>query len=167
MLKSPEPEIVAELEKLGSKSVPALIRATKDKDDFTRWEAVNMLGQLKYPRSMKAVLGVVLRDNDVHARWRAIWALSRFEPDQVKPLLIKALKNQSKKIKWNAAVALSIFGDNKARSYLLKGLKSEDNWQRWEAFCFCSCFSLPRHPCPILGFPFPDPKARSCMSTRL
>ncbi len=118
---------------LGSKAVPALSKSTKSQSSVIRWEAVNLLGQIADPGGQKSVINVVLTEDDVHARWRAIWASSRFDRNSTVKLLLNALRSKNKIRKWNAAIALSLYANQKSLPVLIEGLKSKDEWKTWEA----------------------------------
>jgi len=117
---------------LGEAAVPPLILATEAEDSILRWEAVNLLGTLADLRATDAVLGVATTDPDVHARWRANWAITNLDDGTVVPRLIAKLDEQDSTIAWNAAVTLSLFGRPEAVRLLHQGLEG-DGWQQWEA----------------------------------
>jgi len=117
---------------LGAAAVPPLIVATQSDNAPLRWEAVNLLGILGDLRATAAVLLVALTDLDVHARWRANWAITRLDDGLVVPRLIAALEGENQTIAWNAAVTLSLFGRTEAVPLLHQGLSSS-GWRRWEA----------------------------------
>ena len=126
-------KIRQKLFELGSKAVPALSKSTMSESSVIRWEAVNLLGQIADPQGQKPVINVVLNDDDVHARWRAIWASSRFDRNSTVKQLLTALRSKNKSRKWNAATALSLFAHQKSLPVLIEGLKSKDEWKIWEA----------------------------------
>ena len=92
---------------LGAAAVPPLILATEAENATLRWEAVNLLGALGDLRATEAVLRVATTDSDVHARWRANWAITNLDDGTVVPRLIAALRGEDPTISWNAAVTLS------------------------------------------------------------
>jgi len=120
------------LEMLGAAAVPFLIRAMEAEDPILRWEAVNLLGVLGDLRATDAVLAVATTDPDVHARWRANWALTHLDDGTVVPRLIATLSDGDSTASWNAAVTLSLFGAVEAVSILHQGLIAE-GWRKWEA----------------------------------
>lgn len=117
---------------LGEAAVPFLIPAIEAEDPILRWEAVNLLGVLGDLRATDAVLTVATTDPDVHARWRANWAITNLDDGTVVPILIAALDEEDATAAWNAAVTLSLFGRSEAVPLLHQGLDVE-GWQQWEA----------------------------------
>lgn len=117
---------------LGEAAVPSLIFATEAEDSILRWEAVNLLGMLGDLRATDAVLRVATADRDVHARWRANWAITNLDDGTVVPRLIAALSGEDPAVSWNAAVTLSLFGAVEAVPILHQGLTTE-GWRQWEA----------------------------------
>jgi len=117
---------------LGAAAVPSLIEATESSNASLRWEAVNLLGMIADPRGIDAVLSVAMTDSDVHARWRANWAITRLDDGTVVPRLISGLDNEDPTVAWNAAVTLSMFGQVEAVPMLHQGLESK-GWSQWEA----------------------------------
>ena len=117
---------------LGAAVVPTLILATESDSALLRWEAVNLLGMIADPRGIDAVLRVALIDTDVHARWRANWAITVLDDGTVILRLIAALCGEDTTVAWNAAVTLSLFDRQEAVPLLHQGLEASD-WQQWEA----------------------------------
>lgn len=113
-------------------AVPSLILATESESAILRWEAVNLLGLLRDLRATDAVLQVAMTDQDVHARWRANWAITRLDDGTVVLRLIEALHSDDPPVAWNAAVTLSLFGRAEALPVLHQGLEAE-GFQQWEA----------------------------------
>ena len=121
-----------EILSLGEGAVPSLIDATCSDDPNLRWEAVNLLGIIEDPRGIDAVLRLAISDPDVHARWRANWALCCLDDGSVVPRLLAALEDEDPLIVWNAAVALSLFRAAEAVPVLYQGLEAT-GFQQWEA----------------------------------
>lgn len=117
---------------LGAAAVPTLILATESDSALLRWEAVNLLGVLGDLRGTEAVLRVAMTDPDVHARWRANWAITVLDDGTVIPRLIAALCGEDTTVAWNAAVTLSLFDRQEAVPLLHQGLEASD-WQQWAA----------------------------------
>jgi hypothetical protein len=117
---------------LGAAAVPSLILATESNNATLRWEAVNLLGALRDLHATDAVLHVAISDPDVHARWRANWAITCLDDGTVVPRLIAALDGEDPTTAWNAAITLSLFGRPEAVPLLHQGLLAE-GWRRWEA----------------------------------
>jgi len=117
---------------LGAAAVLSLIPATESENATLRWEAVNLLGALGDLRATGAVLEVALTDPDVHARWRANWAVTCLDDGTVVPRLIAALDEEDSTVAWNAAVTLSLFGCPESVPLLHKRLEG-NGWQQWEA----------------------------------
>ncbi len=117
---------------LGAAAVPFLILATESDNALLRWEAVNLLGTLADLRATDAVLHVAMTDSEVHARWRANWAITNLNDGTVVPQLIAGLDDENRTVAWNSAVTLSLFSAVEAVPLLHEGLKS-DGWRQWEA----------------------------------
>ena len=117
---------------LGEAAVPPLILVTESDNALLRWEAVNLLGILGDLRATDAALHLAMTDPDVHARWRANWAITNLDDGTVVPRLIAALKDENRTVAWNAAVTLSLFGEIEAVPLLHDGLEA-DGWRQWEA----------------------------------
>ncbi len=121
------------IEALGPTIAPALARHLDHPDCFTRWEVVSLLGQFARPETLETVVEFALGEDEVHARWRSFWAVSRFDRNRTVPLLLKALKSRNRTRRWRAALMLSMLRRAEAVPVLLKGLDSDDDWIRWEA----------------------------------
>lgn len=119
--------------RLGDEVLPFLIHATRNKDSNLRWWAVDLLGSLQNKNAVSAVLERALFDEDVHVRWRSIWAITRLKDDTVIQILLKVIIGSEEISKWNAAIILSVFSRVEACPILLSGLKSRNEFQRWEA----------------------------------
>ena len=117
---------------LGAAAVPPLILATESDNALLRWEAVNLLGMLGDLRATTAVLHVAMTDPEVHARWRANWAITNLDDGTVVPRLIAGLDNEDRAVAWNCAVTLSLFGRAEAVPRLHQGLDAT-GWRQWEA----------------------------------
>ncbi len=117
---------------LGAAAVPTLILATESDSALLRWEVVHLLGVLDDLRATDAVLRVAMTDPDVHARWRANWAITVLDDGTVVPRLIATLCGEDTTVAWNAAVTLSLFSRQEAVPLLHQGLEASD-WQQWEA----------------------------------
>lgn len=117
---------------LGAAAVPPLILATESDNALLCWEAVNLLGTLGDLRATDAVLHVAMIDSDVHARWRANWAITRLDDGTVVPRLIAAFEDEDRTVAWNAAITLSMFGRAEAVPLLHQGLQTV-GWRQWEA----------------------------------
>ncbi len=117
---------------LGAAAVPPLILATESENALLRWEAVNLLGTLGDLRATDAVLHVAMTDSEVHARWRANWAITNLDDGTVVPRLIAGLDDEDPTVAWNAAVTLSLFGTVEAVPFLHQGLDAT-GWRQWEA----------------------------------
>ncbi len=116
----------------GEAAISSLVDACASPSAVVRWEAVNLLGMIGDPRGLDAVLRVATTDPDVHARWRANWALTRVDDGTAGLRLIVLLTTDDAIIAWNAAVALSLFDALEAVPILHAGLDAE-GWQQWEA----------------------------------
>lgn len=112
--------------------VDGLIAGTRSDDANLRWAAVDALGSIRDPGAIGPVMKCVLRDPDVHVRWRAIWAMTRFDERPVIRRLLTGLSSTNPQTALNAAVALSVLGRQEALERLLEGLRSSDAFRRWE-----------------------------------
>ena len=117
---------------LGVAAVPSLITATESSDALLRWEAVNLLGALGDLRATDAVLRVAMTDSEVHARWRANWAITNLDDGSVVPRLIAGMDDEDPIVAWNCAVTLSLYGVTEAVPLLHQGLDAT-GWRQWEA----------------------------------
>ena len=119
--------------RLGDEILPLIIRTTRSKDPNMRWIAVDLLGSIQNKNATSAVLQRALFDEDVHVRWRSIWAMTRLDDGNVIPVLLKMITGSEEVGKWNAAIILSVFGRVEACPVLLSGLESQNRFKRWEA----------------------------------
>lgn len=117
---------------LGAAAVPHLVAATESDSALLRWEAVNLLGGIGDLRGTDAVLHVATTDTDVHARWRANWAVTNLNDGTVTPRLIAGLESDDPMLAWNCAVTLSLFNVPDAVPTLHTGLAAT-GWRQWEA----------------------------------
>ena len=112
---------------------PELTHHLDHEDSLTRWEIVNLLGELRDPRVALNVVRFALDEDEVHARWRAFWAVSRFDRGTTVPLLLDALHGDHPVASWRAALMLTLVRHSAAVPYLVNGLASDDEWIQWEA----------------------------------
>ena len=112
-----------------------LIAATKSSDWKTRRDAVNTLGELEDPRGMPALAARALYDDNLHPRWRSLWAMSAVDREggDAMPILLDGLENDVPIVERNAAVALAFFSRTEATPELIRGLTDADEFRRWEA----------------------------------
>lgn len=129
----------------GSPRVEELIKATRDPEWKTRWDAVNALGELGDPAAIPSLAERALRDDNSHPRWRSLWAIGSIQRQggDAKPFFLAGLLDPDPVVVRNSAVALAFFGQPEARPELLRGLKDPDDFRRWEAV-----FSLKEVPSP-------------------
>lgn len=125
--------IRGELESLGFLATQALLDGLTSASELTRWEAVNLLGVIAPPDAADAVFSFALEEEDVHARWRAFWAVTCFDRASISRRIRTALKSKSPKRKWRAALIASMLGVKEASLILVAGLAEADPWIRWEA----------------------------------
>jgi HEAT repeat protein len=118
---------------LGGKAVPCLIQLCSDASDDMRWHAVDLLGAIGDPRALEPLVKCVLEDQNVHVRWRSIWAIGSMDTAAVSEKLLAALKSEDSRIQWNAAVALATMGRGEAVPVLTRGLSDPSEWKQWEA----------------------------------
>lgn len=121
-------------------------------DCFTRWEIVNLLGELRDPRVAERVVQFALGEDEVHARWRSFWAVTRFDRTTVVPMLIDALRARKEPESWRAALMLSMMRHREATPALIVGLDSDDSWIQWEALSALKSLRSPDAVDAILPF---------------
>jgi HEAT repeat protein len=119
--------------KLGEASTDTLLRGLESSRDLSRWEAVNLLGVLVPVSATEATVRFALAEDEIHARWRAAWAVCRFDRTVTTPLLLDALGGRNATRRWRAALILSMMGRQEATPAILEGLDAPDDWTRWEA----------------------------------
>jgi len=122
-----------QLERMGGRAVPALLRAYDSPHEHLRWEVVNLLGYLKDRRALPLLLESAIHDPEIHPRWRSIWALSSVDDGNAAARLRAQLTRSRGRRRRNIAVALSIFDDPAAVPVLRRGLEAKDTWTRWES----------------------------------
>ena len=127
---------------VGTEAAPTLVAWLSDPDDLTRWEAINLLGVIAPPDAAESVLEFALGEEEKHARWRAFWAVTRFDTGVTVPLLRRALRSRKKGRSWRAAMILSMMGMGDAGPFLLDGLNHPDPWNQWEALCGIKALGL-------------------------
>ena len=118
---------------LGDECVPALVEALSNPAALTRWESVNLLGTLRAPETAELLVEFALSEDEVHARWRAFWAVSRLDPKTTVPRLRAARRMRNRSRRWRAALMLSVLQRPEAGAVLVEGLGSPSAWERWEA----------------------------------
>ena len=94
---------------------------------------MNLLGTLRASQSAKSIIEFALTENEVHARWRAFWAVSRLDRMTTLLPLRSALRSRIPSRRWRAALMLSVLQQSEAGTVLVGGLKSASPWERWEA----------------------------------
>ena len=140
------------IEQLGAGIAPALSAHLEHPNCFTRWEVVSLLGQIADPDTLERVVEFALCEDEVHARWRSFWAVSRFDRDRTIPMILKALKSRNWTRRWRAALLLSMMRRREAVPVLLKGLDNDDDWIQWEALSALKSLAPPDIEKPITGF---------------
>ena len=121
------------LSNLRSAATPSLVNALQSDNDFTRWEAINLLGELADKDALDQVVQFAVTETERHASWRALWAVSRFDRKKTIPLLLKILDGPPCHQRWGAALALSMLGRKEAGRVFIDGLDNDDEWHVWEA----------------------------------
>lgn len=122
-----------ELRGLGGPAAEVLAEHLDHPDCFTRWEVVSLLGELAEPETLEIVVEFALTEEEVHARWRSFWAVTRFAARRTIPLLLEALDAGDSARRWRAALILSMLRQEAAGPVLVEGLKSTERWVQWEA----------------------------------
>jgi len=77
---------------IGRNSIPALLVALTSDNVQTRWEAVQILGELGDPECAVALTDKLM-DNDTGVRWAAMESLCRLGRASLRPLLERFIKN--------------------------------------------------------------------------
>ena len=140
------------IEQLGAGIAPALTAHLEHPNCFTRWEVVSLLGQIADPYTLESVVEFALGEDEVHARWRSFWAVSRFDRDRTVPILLNALQSRIQTRRWRAALMLSMMRRPEAVPVLLKGLDNDDDWIQWEALSALKALAPPDIEKRITGF---------------
>src|SRR5262245_55847640 len=135
--------IRARLRELGALARRALLAALADPDPFARWEAVSLLGEEAAPEAAEMVAEFALAEQEVHARWRSFWAVSRFPAGAAVRRLVAGLSDDVPARRWNAALALAMQGRPEARDAVIAGLGAADAWTQWEALAALRCLRAP------------------------
>jgi HEAT repeat protein len=122
------------LEKFGAAATPMLLQAyDRATGEHLRWEIVNLLGYTRDPRAIPLLADRGVQDNELHPRWRSIWALTSVDDGSAAARLRRHLIQNTGLRRRNAAVALSLFRDPAAVPVLRKGLRAKNTWLRWES----------------------------------
>lgn len=145
-----------QLRAFGPQAAPWLVEHLGHADCFTRWEMVSLLGELAEASTMEAVVAFALAEDEVHARWRSFWAVTRFPPQRTLPLLLDALADPSEIRRWRAALILSMLRRREAGPVLLQGLDHPKHWIRWEALSAIKSLRLPGVEDRLAAFLEPD-----------
>jgi HEAT repeat protein len=125
--------IRARLRRLGTRASRGLVNALSHDDAFTRWEAVSLLGENADPATFDRLVEFALTEDEVHARWRSFWAVTRFDTAALRKRLLAELRGRNATRRWRAALILSMIGAAEAGPVLMKGLAHADEWVQWEA----------------------------------
>lgn len=125
----------AALERIGPAAVPALVARLATAGDDLRWDLVNVLGALGSPGALEPLVEAAVHHGEVHARWRAYWAIAAVDSDvgRAASLLTPYLEHSDPEVRWRAATALAFLEHPSAVPYLEAGLSAEEAWRRWEA----------------------------------
>ncbi len=121
------------IEQLGPPVAPYLVPYLQSQNEFTRWEIVSFLGEFKDVSTMIPLIKFAINEEEVHARWRSFWAVTRFSSEGAGTILLPYLKSKVFKKRWRAALILSMLGDLKAGKVISEGLQSKESWIKWEA----------------------------------
>lgn len=121
------------LERLGLPAVRPLIDRLAVAGDDLRWGVVNVLGILGSPEALEPLVEAAVLHGEVHARWRAYWAIAAVDDGRAVALLTPYLGHPDPDVRWRAAVALGFLEHPAAVPPLEAGLASTEEWRRWEA----------------------------------
>jgi len=118
-------QVIRELEKIGTSSVPILIDALKDEDSRIRGETARALSKIKDERVVESLIDL-LNDRDSFVRRDAIFSLGiQKDKKAIKPL-IKAMQDKDILVRRAVIQALGRIGDKEATFTLIDALKDED-----------------------------------------
>jgi len=113
-------------------NVDALICTLGDRDITVQYEATEALGDLRDPRAIGPLMGVLTGDQYSSIRWKAAEALAKIGPPAVEPL-IAALSHPNDDVRWKAAIALGEIADKRAIGPLIDLLKDNDRFIKGRA----------------------------------
>lgn len=125
-------------------------------DALTRWEIVNLLGELAEPATLDALLEFALAEDEVHARWRSFWAICRMPHAALVERLLPVLRQRDTRRRWRAALILSMLRCPAASPVLRAGLDDADPWVQWEALSALKSLADTTAEAAILPFMAPD-----------
>lgn len=108
------------------------------------------------PETLERVVEFALTEDEVHARWRSFWAVTRFPSTRTVPLLLDALESEHAPRRWRAALILSMLRRDEAGSELLSGLESPERWIQWEALSALKSLRLQGAERQIAAFLHPE-----------
>ena len=114
------------------RNVDALICTLGDRDITVQYEATEALGDLRDPRAIGPLMGVLTGDQYSSIRWKAAEALAKIGSPAVFPL-ITALSHPNDDVRWKAAIALGEIGDARAAGPLIDLLKDNDRFIKGRA----------------------------------
>jgi HEAT repeat protein len=113
----------AGLEKMGAPSVDALIAEVRDQNSGVRSGAVQILGKIKDPRAVEALVEV-LQVKDL--QFSAAYALGEIKDPRAVEGLIAALENKDAEFREGVANALGKIKDPRADAALIAALKDKE-----------------------------------------
>lgn len=126
-------EATEALEAIGEAAVLPLVERLATAGDDVRWNLVNVLGILGSSKALEPLVEAAVLHGEVHARWRAYWAIAAVDDGRAVSLLTPYLDHPDAEVRWRAAVALGFLDHPSAAPYLESGLAAEEEWRRWEA----------------------------------
>lgn len=147
------------LERLGPAAVPALVERLATAGDDLRWGLVNVLGILGSTEALEPLVEAAVLHGEVHARWRAYWAIAAVDDGRAVALLTPHLESPDPELRWRAAVALGFLEHPSAVPYLEAGLDAEVEWRRWEAVNGLAGVHGPESWRRVAGLANDDPEA--------
>lgn len=111
-----------------------LIDSLQSQTGHARWETVNRLGELGDRRALGALARVAATEPEAHARWRALWALSRVGTvEEITVALRPYLASESSEHQYHAALALAFFGAADGLPIVHAHVLDPDPFRRFEA----------------------------------
>ena len=113
-------------------TVPALMQALKDKDDYVCRRAIDLLAVLGTDATIPGLM-LALKDPHAHIRRDAIDLLAILGTEVTIPALVQALKHQDDYVCWKAAKSLARLGTLDAIAALEQALENRDYYVRWQA----------------------------------
>jgi HEAT repeat protein len=89
-----------------SDEVERLIADLKDRSWQIRWYAASALGEMKEPRAVEPLIGILKNDRNGYVRAMAAWALGKIKDRRAVEPLIDGITDESNDVRKRAPLAL-------------------------------------------------------------